>query len=114
MASVKNVKRTASGRVQYRGETFAGFNKPKRTPNAKKKSAVLAKKGDQIKLVRFGDQNKSKSTISPENYKNMQEGFPDKMRYGGEVKKMRYGGEAKKMRYGGEVKNDKSVRGPCS
>jgi|TARA_R110002020_G_scaffold91650_2_gene222562 hypothetical protein len=59
MASVKNVKRTASGRVQYRGETFAGFNKPKRTPNAKKKSAVLAKKGDQIKLVRFGDQNMS-------------------------------------------------------
>jgi len=57
---------------------------------------------------------KSKSTISPENYKNMQEGFPDKMRYGGEVKKMRYGGEVKKMRKGGEVKNDKSVRGPCS
>lgn len=59
MATTKNVRRLPSGRIEYRGETFAGYNKPKRTPNAKKKSAVLAKKGDQIKLVRFGDQNMS-------------------------------------------------------
>jgi len=57
MASTKNVKRTPSGKLQYRGETFSGYNKPKRTPGAKKKSAVLAKKGDQVKLVRFGDPN---------------------------------------------------------
>tara|TARA_R100000655_G_scaffold87668_1_gene127877 strand:- start:770 stop:1054 length:285 start_codon:yes stop_codon:yes gene_type:complete len=57
MASTKDVKRTPSGRLTYRGETFSGYNKPKRTPNAKKKSAVLAKKGDQVKLVRFGDPN---------------------------------------------------------
>jgi|TARA_R110001606_G_scaffold243468_1_gene391270 hypothetical protein len=59
MATTKDVKRTASGRVVYRGESFAGFNKPKKTPSAKKKSAVLAKKGSEIKLVRFGDQNMS-------------------------------------------------------
>ena len=59
MAKASDVKRTASGRVVYRGESFAGFNKPKRTPNAKKKSAVLAKKGNEIRLVRFGDQNMS-------------------------------------------------------
>jgi len=59
MATTKNVKRTASGRVVYIGESFAGFNKPKKTPSAKKKSAVLAKKGTEIKLVRFGDQNMS-------------------------------------------------------
>jgi len=59
MATTKNVKRTSSGRVVYRGESFAGFNKPKKTPSAKKKSAVLAKKGTEIKLVRFGDQNMS-------------------------------------------------------
>ena len=59
MATTKDVKRTASGRVVYRGESFAGFNKPKRTPSAKKKSAVLAKKGSEIKLVRFCDQNMS-------------------------------------------------------
>tara|TARA_R100000655_G_scaffold65727_2_gene104154 strand:+ start:5970 stop:6254 length:285 start_codon:yes stop_codon:yes gene_type:complete len=57
MATTKNVKRTPSGRITYRGETFAGYNKPKRTPGGTKKSAVLAKKGSQIKLVRFGDPN---------------------------------------------------------
>jgi hypothetical protein len=55
MATTSQVQRSPSGRLQYRGETFSGYNKPKRTPNAKKKSAVLAKKGDNVKLVRFGD-----------------------------------------------------------
>jgi len=55
MATTKNVKRTPSGRLVYRGETFGGYNKPKKTPGKPKKSAVLAKKGDQVKLVRFGD-----------------------------------------------------------
>lgn len=45
--------------VEYRGEKFSGYNKPKRTPGAKKKFAVLAKKGDQVKLVRFGDPDMS-------------------------------------------------------
>tara|TARA_R110000765_G_scaffold281344_1_gene378660 strand:+ start:122 stop:415 length:294 start_codon:yes stop_codon:yes gene_type:complete len=57
MATIKDVNRTPSGRITYRGESFSGFNKPKRTPKASKKSAVLAKKGDEIKIVRFGDQN---------------------------------------------------------
>ena len=55
MATTKDVTRTPSGRIKYRGETFSGFNKPKRTPNKPKKSAVLAKKGSEIKIVRFGD-----------------------------------------------------------
>jgi len=43
--------------VEYRGETFAGYNKPKRTPDHPKKShAVLAKEGTKIKLIRFGEQ----------------------------------------------------------
>ena len=34
-----------------------GFNKPKKTPNHPTKShVVLAKKGDKIKLIRFGQQ----------------------------------------------------------
>ena len=38
-------------------ETFSGYNKPKRTPKHKTKShAVLAKEGDKIKLIRFGQQ----------------------------------------------------------
>lgn len=42
--------------IEYRGEKFAGYNKPKRTPNAKKSHAVLAKSGDKVKLIRFGQQ----------------------------------------------------------
>ena len=43
--------------IEYRGETFAGYNKPKRTPDHPKKShAVLAKEGTKIKLIRFGEQ----------------------------------------------------------
>lgn len=60
MATTKDVKRLPSGRLKYRGETFGGYNKPKRTPNKSKKSAVLAKKGNEVKLVRYGD---SKMTI---------------------------------------------------
>ena len=41
--------------ITYRGERFSGYNKPKRTPGARKKSAVLAKSGNKVKLVRFGD-----------------------------------------------------------
>lgn len=38
-------------------EKFAGYNKPKRTPgNPKKSHAVLAKEGDKVKLIRFGQQ----------------------------------------------------------
>lgn len=55
MATTKNVERLPSGKLKYRGETFTGYNKPKKTPGENKKSAVLAKKGDQVKIVRFGD-----------------------------------------------------------
>ena len=43
--------------ITYRGEKFSGYNKPKSTPGKRKKSAVLAKQGSQVKLVRFGDPN---------------------------------------------------------
>lgn len=37
-----------------------GFNKPKRTPNHPKKShIVVAKEGDKIKTIRFGEQGAS-------------------------------------------------------
>ena len=59
MATTKDVKRLPSGKLKYRDEIFPGYNKPKRTPNAKKKSAVLAKVGKDVKIVRFGDPNLS-------------------------------------------------------
>ena len=43
--------------VVYRGERFSGYNKPKRTSGKNKKFAVLAKQGQDIKLIRFGDPN---------------------------------------------------------
>lgn len=66
MAKAKDVKRTPSGRVTYRGESFSGFNKPKRTSGGSKKFAVLAKKGDEIKLVRFGDPNMTIKKSNPD------------------------------------------------
>lgn len=48
--------------VTYRGERFAGYNKPKRTPDHPTKShAVLAKEGDTVRLIRFGQQGVSGS-----------------------------------------------------
>lgn len=48
--------------IEYRGERFSGYNKPKRTPGHPTKShAVLAKEGDQVKLIRFGQQGVSGS-----------------------------------------------------
>jgi len=46
--------------ITYRGETFAGYNKPKRTPgHATKSHIVLAKEGSKIKMIRFGEQGAS-------------------------------------------------------
>jgi len=70
MATTKDVKRLPSGRLGYRGETFAGYNKPKRTPGKAKKSAVLAKKGSDVKLVRFGDPNMAIKKDQPGRRKN--------------------------------------------
>ena len=48
--------------ITYRGEQFEGYNKPKRTPKHPTKShAVLAKEGDTVKLIRFGQQGVSGS-----------------------------------------------------
>jgi len=57
--------------ITYRGEKFAGFNKPKRTPNHKTKShAVLAKVGETIKLIRFGQQGVSGAGKNPQSAKD--------------------------------------------
>ena len=43
----------------------SGYNKPKRTPNHPKKShIVVAKEGDKIKTIRFGQQGKKVGTLS--------------------------------------------------
>jgi hypothetical protein len=43
--------------IKRGAEEFAGYNKPKATPSHPTKShAVLAKEGDAVKLIRFGQQ----------------------------------------------------------
>lgn len=51
----KGVTRTSSGKLQYRGQTFDGFNKPKKSTKKGKKEMVLAKEGDNLKLIHYGD-----------------------------------------------------------
>lgn len=78
--------------ITYRGETFSGYNKPKRTPGHKTKShAVLAKDGNTIKLVRFGQQGVKGAGKNPTSAKdkarkrsyyarhNAQDSNPDKL-----------------------------------
>ena len=43
----------------------SGFNKPKRTPShAKKSHVVVAKSGDQVKTIRFGQQGQKVGSVS--------------------------------------------------
>jgi hypothetical protein len=62
-AAAKTAKKPKKKQViTYRGEQFSGYNKPKRTPKHPNKShAVLAKEGETIKLIRFGQQGVSGS-----------------------------------------------------
>ena len=50
-------KKSDKSKYTRGGITFDGYNKAKRTPNHPTKShAVLAKEGDTVKLIRFGEQ----------------------------------------------------------
>jgi hypothetical protein len=74
--------------IEYRGEKFAGYNKPKRTPSASKSHAVLAKEGDQVKLIRFGQQGVSgspKKSGESDAYRKRRESF--KARHAENIKK---------------------------
>jgi hypothetical protein len=75
--------------IEYRGEKFSGYNKPKRTPSHPTKShVVLAKEGDQVKLIRFGQQGVSgspKTTNESEADRKRREAF--KARHAANIKK---------------------------
>lgn len=80
MATVKDTKRKDE-KVLYRGEEFPGFNKPKRAPTkSDKKMRVLAKKGDDIKVVEFGQRGygHNYSKEARENYLTRSAGIRDK------------------------------------
>jgi hypothetical protein len=49
------LEKLPSGKIKYRGIIFEGFNKPRKSTRKGKKGMVLAKEGNQIKLIHFGD-----------------------------------------------------------
>ena len=50
----------------------SGYNKPKRTPNHPKKShVVVAKQGDQVKTIRFGQQGVKGAGKNPTSAKDL-------------------------------------------
>ena len=52
--------------IKRGSEEFSGYNKPKATPKHPTKShAVLAKEGDTVKLIRFGQQGVSGAGANP-------------------------------------------------
>lgn len=57
----------------------SGYNKPKRTPDHPKKShVVVAKEGDKVKTIRFGQQGvkgSPKKSGESEAYKNRRDSF---------------------------------------
>jgi hypothetical protein len=56
--------REAAGILERMG--VAGYNKPKRTPNHPTKShVVVAKEGDKVKTIRFGQQGVSGAGANP-------------------------------------------------
>lgn len=67
----------------------SGYNKPKKTPNHPTKShVVVAKEGDQIKTIRFGQQGVSgspKKAGESKSYRNRRESF--KARHAANIKK---------------------------
>jgi hypothetical protein len=80
MAKASDVKRLPGGGIEYRGEKYPGFNKPKRnTSGSKHKEVVLAKKGDEIKVVRYGhkDYGHNYSAEARKNYLERSAGIRD-------------------------------------
>ena len=73
--------------ITYRGEKFSGYNKPKRTPNAKKSHAVLAKEGERVKLIRFGQQGVSGAGANPKTKKGKARQKSFKARHAKNIKK---------------------------
>ena len=74
--------------ITYRGEKFAGYNKPKKTPNHPTKShAVLAKEGSTVKLIRFGQKGVSGAGKNPKTAKEKARRKSFKARHAKNIKK---------------------------
>jgi hypothetical protein len=66
----------------------SGFNKPKRTPSHPTKShVVVAKEGDKIKTIRFGQQGVSGAGKAPKSEKDKARRKSFKARHGANIAK---------------------------
>jgi hypothetical protein len=80
MVRLLHATHSKSAEVEYHGKKFPGYNKPISSDKKDKKMMVLAKKGDQVKLVHFG-QKGYQHNYSPEakqNYLTRSAGIRDK------------------------------------
>lgn len=66
MPTTADVSRDDSGNLEYRGQKFPGYNKPMKD-SGNKQGKVLAKKGNEVKVVRFGDPSMPDNTSSEAN-----------------------------------------------
>jgi len=57
-------------KIRIAGEVFSGYNKPRPDSDGGKKSAVAAKEGDTVRIVRFGDPNMTIKKHIPERRAN--------------------------------------------
>jgi hypothetical protein len=66
--------------VEYHGKTFPGYNKPIASDKKDKKMMVLAKKGDEVKLVHFGQKGyqHNYSSEAKQNYLTRSAGIRNK------------------------------------
>jgi hypothetical protein len=80
MAKKKDSRLTKAG--------VSGYNKPKRTPSHPTKShVVVAKEGDKIKTIRFGQQGVSGAGKSPKSSKEKARKKSFKARHASNIKK---------------------------
>lgn len=68
--------------IEHRGKVFPGYNQPIKSSKPEKKKMVLAKEGDKVKLIHFGDSSMGHN-YSPEARKSF------KARHGANIKKGR-------------------------
>jgi len=54
-SSTDSVERDSKGNLIYRGEKFAGYNKPRKSSRKDKEGMVLVKSGNSVRVVHFGD-----------------------------------------------------------
>lgn len=66
--------------VEHHGHTFPGYNQPIKSSNPEKKMMVLAKKGDKVKLIHFGQKGykHNYSSEAKKDYLSRSAGIRDK------------------------------------